>query len=278
MNLLLITADENKHYVLIKDFNRMMYNQTKHKEKKHFCMYCLQNFSTEQILLKHKENCMVVNEKQAIRMPKKGENLVRFKNHQRQMPASFVMYADFEAITEKIHGCEPNKNKSYQKHTSCSYGYKVVCRYNDKYTKPVKIYRGEEQVKMFMGEILKEVQYCEKIIKTKFKKPLKMSSEDEQNFNAAKECHICGKKYTNEDIRVRDHCHITGKCRGSAHEDCNLKLRISSEKFKLPVIFHNLRGHDSHFIMQEIGTIGKEYELYINTVFPIMWRNIWLLC
>ena len=233
-------------------------------------MYCLQKFSTEQILLKHKDNCMVVNGKQAIRMPKKGENILQFKNHQKQMPAPFVIYADFEAVTEKIQGCEPNNNKSYtnkyQKHTSCSYGYKVVCCYDDKYTKPVKIYRGEEPVKKFMEEMLKEVQYCEKIIKTKFKKPLKMSSEDEQNFNAAKECHICGKKYTNEDIRVRDHCHITGQYRGSAHEDCNLKLRISSEKFKLPVIFHNLRGYDSHFIMQEIGTIGKEYELYINCI------------
>ena len=93
-----------------------------------------------------------------------------------------------------------------------------------------------------------------------------MSSEEEQNFNAAKECHICGKKYTYEDIRVRDHCHITGQYRGSAHEYCNLKLRISSEKFKQPVIFHNLRGYHSHFIMQEIGTIGKEYELYINCI------------
>ena len=77
--------------MLIKDFNRMMYNKTKHKEKKHFCMYCLQNFSTEQILLKHKDNCMVVNGKQAIRMPKKGENILQFKNHQKQMPAPFVI-------------------------------------------------------------------------------------------------------------------------------------------------------------------------------------------
>ena len=158
LNLLLITEDENKHYVLIKDFNRMMYNKTKHKEKKHFCMYCLQNFSTEQILLKHKDNCMVVNGKQAISMPKKGENTLQFKNHQKQMPAPFVIYADFEAVTEKIQGCEPNNNKSYtnkyQKHTSCSYGYKVVCCYDDKYTKPVKIYRGEEPVKKFMEEML----------------------------------------------------------------------------------------------------------------------------
>ena len=32
MNLLLITKDEKKHYVLIKDFNAVMYNQSKHKE------------------------------------------------------------------------------------------------------------------------------------------------------------------------------------------------------------------------------------------------------
>ena len=44
MNLLLITEDEKKHYVLIKDFNAFMYNQTKHTNKKHFCMYCLQCF------------------------------------------------------------------------------------------------------------------------------------------------------------------------------------------------------------------------------------------
>ena len=102
LNFLLITKDENKHCVLINNFNRMMYNKTKHKEEKHFCMYCLQNFTTDQILLKHKDNCMVVNGKQAIRMPKKGENILQFKNHQKQMPAPFVIYADFEAVTERM--------------------------------------------------------------------------------------------------------------------------------------------------------------------------------
>ena len=49
MNLLLITKNEKKHYVLIKDFNAFMYNQSKHREKKHFCMFCLQCFSSESI-------------------------------------------------------------------------------------------------------------------------------------------------------------------------------------------------------------------------------------
>ena len=72
-------------------------------------------------------------------------------------------------------------------------------------------------------------------------------------------CHICGEKYTDKDVRVRDHCHITGKFRGSAHQDCNLKLRIKPENLKIPVIFHNLRSYDSSFVMQQIGEIANNY-------------------
>ena len=66
-------------------------------------------------------------------------------------------------------------------------------------------------------------------------------------------------KYTDKDVCVRDHCHITGKFRGSAHQECNLKLRIKPEDIKIPVIFHNLRGYDSHFIMQQIGEIANKH-------------------
>ena len=58
-----------------------------------------------------------------------------------------------------------------------------------------------------------------------------------------------------ENIPVRDHCHIAGKYRGFAHKNSNLKLQISAEKIKIPVIFHNLKGYDSHFIIQKIGEL-----------------------
>ena len=264
MELLLITEDENKHYVLIKDFNRFMYNQTKHEHKKHFCMHCLQCFSSEEVLNNHKNNCIQVNGEQAIKMPDKNNNTLKFNNFHKQQPVPFVIYADFEAITEKISGCQPNNNKSftdaYQKHTDCGFGYKVVCCYDDKYSQPLKIYRGEKAVYTFLEYMLDEVKYCKKIVKQQFNKPLKMTKEDEDKFKIADECHICNNKYTDEDIRVRDHCHITGKYRGSAHQECNLKLRVNPEEVKIPVIFHNLRGYDSHFIMQEIGAIVKDYE------------------
>ena len=101
MNLLLITKDEKKHYVLIKDFNVFMYNQLKHKERKHFCMYCLQCFSSESTLVKHANNCLTVNGSQAINMPKQGENILKFNNFHKQLAVPFIIYADFEAITKK---------------------------------------------------------------------------------------------------------------------------------------------------------------------------------
>ena len=52
--------------------------------------------------------------------------------------------------------------------------------------------------------------------------------------------------------KVRDHCHFAGEYRGAAHKSCNLKLKIKPDKTKIPVVFHNLRGYDSHLIMQKI--------------------------
>ena len=233
-------------------------------------MYCLQCFSSERILANHVNNCLTINGAQAINMPKQGENILKFNNFHKQLPVPFVLYADFEAITKKLQGCEQSEEmkedkdrrsytEAYQTHEDCGYGYKVICCYDDKYSKYTCIYRGENAVYKFMEKMLEEVEYCKAVIKKHFNKPLVMTEVDEQNFKTLDGCHICGEKYTDKDVRVRDHCYITGKLRGSAHQECNLKLRIKPENLKIPVIFHNLRGYDSHFIMQQIGEIANKH-------------------
>ena len=58
--------------------------------------------------------------------------------------------------------------------------------------------------------MLEEVEYCKAVIKKNFNKPLVMTEVDEPCSKNMDGCHICGKKYTDKDVHVRDHCHITG--------------------------------------------------------------------
>ena len=205
-NLYIDDGDKN-HYVLIKDFNRLMYNFTKHKERKHFCMHCLQCRYSKEALAKHIEDCIAINGDKAIDLPqpfidKNGvERIpsVYFKNHHKQLPCPFVIYADFESNLEKINSCEPSDERSYtekyQKHTAVSFGYKVVCHFDKKYSKDFVIYRGEDPIGKFLKCMNKEVKNCQKVIKNHFKKTLKMSEGDERNFKKATRCHICKKIY-----------------------------------------------------------------------------------
>ena len=83
-----------------------------------------------------------------------------------------------------------------------------------------------------------------------------LTKDDEQNFKNADKCYICNKKYSAKYIHVRNHCHITGKYRGSAHQDCNINYRLTDI---IPAIFHNLKEYDSQFIMQTIGAIANKH-------------------
>ena len=60
------------------------------------------------------------------------------------------------------------------------------------------------------------------------------------------------------DEKVRDHCHITGKFRGTAHFRCNASFKITK---KVPVIFHNLKGYDGHLIMKELSNFYVNIEV-----------------
>ena len=220
-------------------------------------------------------------------MPAKGSKIY-FKNYHKIQPVPFVIYADFEALTKKIDTCHQSNDKSftdpYQEHQACGYGYKLVCHQDQSYSKPLEIYRGEDVIEKFIEKMYQEVSDCQKVMKKHFRKRLIKTKENELDFQNSTRCYICGEEYTDEEEfvyingrkhkilnhPVRDHCHITGKYRGSAHNNCNLQLRLDPEKLKIPVIFHNLKGYDSHFIIKKlekntnISVIANNFEKYIS--------------
>ena len=252
LELLWIEEKEKSHYVLIKNFNQFMSSYTKYHGRKYFCLRCLHCCSSARVLENHKQDCLLINGTQAIKMPEAGSKIY-FQNQKKMLPVPFAIYADFEAITEKIDSCQPSDCKSYtrtyQNHKACGYGFKLVCRYDNRYSKPVEIYRGEDCIEKFILKMLSEVEDCQRIVRERFQKPLVMTVQNERDFQNAIKCHICERRFKAKDLlihddgdimnKVRDHCHITGKYRGAAHSDCNLKWAISAEKLKIPVIFHN---------------------------------------
>ncbi len=110
-----------------------------------------------------------------------------------------------------------------------------------------------------------------------FKKP-KLEKDEWYTFQNAKKCHFCKVEFTDEDIKVRDHCHVTGKFRGAAHKSCNLQVRTS---LKIPVFFHNGSGYGfKHFIRKlykidpNLKIISQTEEKYFSITIQVNDTNI----
>ena len=109
MDLLLINSENKLFDVYIKDFNRFMFNNTKHKTKKHFCRYCLQCFSSERALQEHKKICRKMNDKQNVKLE---SGTIKFENHFKQIDVPFKIYADFESFLKGLQITDADKNTS----------------------------------------------------------------------------------------------------------------------------------------------------------------------
>ena len=155
MDLLLINDENKSCYVYIKDLNRFVCNNTKNKNEKPFFKCCLQCFSSEKILIKHKENCLIINGKQTVKL-KSGS--IEFKNDSKQLAIPFKYYADFECNVKGVRNSDKSNTSFTEKcqdQITCSFAYKVVC-IDHKCSKKVVVYRGKNAVYRFIESILKE--------------------------------------------------------------------------------------------------------------------------
>ena len=167
------------------------------------------------------------------------EDIIKSENYFKQLLVPFKIYADFECNFKNVEIYEGPYTKKYQNHIACSYAYQIVC-IDDRFSKSIVVYRGENAAYEFIKAILKEYKYCKKIRNKHFNKNLIMSEKEEHLFQESNCCWICGKLIDHDDEKVRDHCHVTGKFRGAAHRSCSINFQLTK---KIPIIFHNLRGY-----------------------------------
>ena len=254
INLLLIEKAGKHHFTWIKDLNRLLYDQSKYQGRKHFCERCLHGYTREDLLEAHRPDRRGIGQTAVrVEVPEEGRNKLTFQNHYKQLPARFIISADFEALTTKVEGPELDLTKSNtqrtQHHEACNYSYIMVrC---DGQTEPPVEYRGPNAAEHFLESLQEEERKIKGVLADP--KAMRMTRGDWLAFRTAETCHVCDKPL--EGDSVRDHCHITGEYRGAAHNACNLKLRLNPQTTSIPVVFHNLRGYDSHLLMQAISKV-----------------------
>ena len=206
IDLSLLMNENKSHYVYIKDFDRFMFHKTKNKNQKIFCKSFLQRFSSKNVLTEHREIRLSINGAQSVRLEK---GTIKFQNYFKQIPVPFKIYADFEFNLKSVESYESSDSTKYQDHSPCSFAYKPVC-VDNKFTKPIIVFRGENAAYEFIKRILKDYQYCKKVMKKYFNKSFIMSYEEEEQFQSSNMCWKCKKLIDDDDDeKVRDHCHIT---------------------------------------------------------------------
>ena len=266
IDLFLIEKDGKSHYTLINNFHRLIRSQKtgSNNGKLFICKRCFWHFSKEELLDKHIEYCSN-NKTGVVDMPKPN-TFLHFKNHYKQLPVPFVVYADFECFTKPMSSCSPNPkdsyNYNYQLHEPSGFCFYVKSIVPGIHITPITYTKTSEDdnvAKIFVEKLEEVTKGIYNDFYKRFKS-LKMSAKDQKLFNEAKTCHICSLEL--KDDKVRDHCHFTGKYRGAAHNKCNLKCR----KLKvLPVIFHNLQGYDAHLFIKELYRLKGDLECIPST-------------
>ena len=185
----------------------------------------------------------------AIRLPSENNKWLGFENHKRKERLPFVVYADLECTLEKLDTDSETPTYASQRHRAFSIGYYVHCAYDDSLS-VYRFRRDNDCVAWFANELEELAHRVKGILSTNV--PMVNLTRDEcETFRSSTHCHICEKPFAPDDVRVRDHCHLTGRYRGPAHSNCNLNYKDS---YDIPIVFHNLSGYDAHFIITEIAT------------------------
>ena len=281
VNLLITENDKGlHHYSAITGFSALVgkqYNNNDHE--KFFCYTCLHGFKKKKgeetredckLLVEHRKYCKTLKP-QRTEYPQGNDTILEFTNIHKQLKAPFVVYCDFESALENneypldkvktgiVEGeeLEPKEKKikkskenAYQTHKPVSWAYKIVS-IDPKYNHEIELFKGEYAAERLIDSLQKEAQnILFKYIENP--KKIKMTSEDQKNYDEATICHICEQEVEDVDDKVRDHCHVLGTYRGMAHSNCNLNYRITAKRWKLPIFFHNLRGYDGHMIIKAL--------------------------
>ena len=165
----LLLVDNINHYILIKDINKFISNDS-HVVKS--CRNCLNSFYSEEKYKFHIEYCK--NREPKKLLPKK---YMQFENFKNCIKRNWIIHSDFECIID------PNTKE----HQFISGGYILECK-NEKYSKNIQtFYNLEECTKSLYNEL----KYLEEIEEDCLQNPIDYSNFDLEKFDNTLKCKYC---------------------------------------------------------------------------------------
>ena len=244
------------HYVLIKKLDVFLGDHN----KKFICRRCLSSYTSENMLIKHKQKCGIDN---ITTIKTSNESHLYWKKHFHKSPLYLRIYADFEADNEKDNSIIGNKTTNIYKQNPVLNGYHIVSELedvlkSDYYKSPL----GYDNVDWFVDEVIKLENKMAFYFKST-KKDIIMTDDDEEEYRNDNVCRFCEKEILSD--KVRDHCHLTGKYRGPAHSKCNINVTQDQSNF-IPFIFHNFSNYDCHMFFKKL--VDKKSDKVIFDIIP----------
>ena len=153
---------------------------------------CLNKFNSKISLDYHKTYCGA-HKPVRIEIPKPYNNTLEFENYNQSLKVSFVIYADFECMLQKIQTCQPcdetSYTNAYQKHVPNNFVYHVKCS-NENYKPPVE-YSREDAPEVFYQKLKEEALYIAEEYYDKVVPMIPLTEEEKTEFKTQKNCHIC---------------------------------------------------------------------------------------
>ena len=210
------------HYALIKKLHVFLGDHN----KSFVCRRCLNSYTCENALIKHKEKC---GDDNICAIRTSNESHLYWRKHFHKNTLYFRIIAEFEAVNEEDDSKIGNKTTNIYKQKPVLNGYYIISEIEDVlksryYESPL----GYSNIDWFVKEIIKlENKMVFSLKETK--KDIIMKQEDEEDFKNNTICRFCEKEILSN--KVRDHCHLAGKYRGPSHNICNINVKQKDSKF-----------------------------------------------
>ena len=251
VNILLVSYQGMQHYCGIVSLKRLYWSPDKsHHHVSDFCERCCREFSTytnktaQQLKVTMAEHYRFCREGRLQIETLPSDTTFSYTSFSSEESPAVVCYSDIESYIS-------TQNKEH-----CPYAigmYPVFHKhFNEKReAATMRTWTGEKCIQNYLAYLDRFVRELDVQIDSLTNQGMIIDPTEQYAFDIATHCPRCKTEFTKDGshVKVRDHCHITGKYRGPLCHKCNSRLRL--KRRVLPVVFHNFKGYDGHLICKQ---------------------------